>query len=372
MPTIKVNTSTLSSKAAEILNVYSNVESIFERYNRAKRDIDNNLSSGINWLSEERLDEVKGLLTLRKTGDFLQFAADCYEQRESVDSISIDVDQDAKQILQRWFLRKTVNQMVRTITGPLSEYFKTIKAEDVELIKKKKKSKEQTKETYNIYGAEGKWDKEKRAIYSERWIDKEKEMSCWSPQEPIEWGPEYARGSLDVGVVNAKTYGYVEAGFYEYEIDENGNEKKRFSPGVKAEVGSSFSLLSGKLELKQGNENFNLHEDLSVEVGSVEASAGLALKKGEIHGSLSAEVDLFKVGGTVGVTVLGAEINGSADIKFGFGGHIDAGWKDGKLKCDMGLAFGLGVDLSFEIDIGGTVNAVRDWCGSALRKIKFW
>jgi len=66
------------------------------------------------------------------------------------------------------------------------------------------------------------------------------------------------------------------------------------------------------------------------------------------------------VEGSVGVNILGGEVEGKVGVNFGIGAHADLGYKDGVIKADVGLSVGLGVSAAVEIDIGGMVNTVVD------------
>ena len=68
------------------------------------------------------------------------------------------------------------------------------------------------------------------------------------------------------------------------------------------------------------------------------------------------------------------------------GAHANVGYKDGKLSLDVGATLGVGASVKLEVDIGGTIDAVKDlgqaaWdkAGDAfdsvkggLKKLKFW
>lgn len=59
--------------------------------------------------------------------------------------------------------------------------------------------------------------------------------------------------------------------------------------------------------------------------------------------------------------MLGTDIGVSGAVKVGIGAHAEVGYTDGKFKVDVGAALGVGVDIGFEVDISGTVDAVAGW-----------
>ncbi|MBR0208935.1 MAG: hypothetical protein IJQ43_08560 [Oscillospiraceae bacterium] len=174
---------------------------------------------------------------------------------------------------------------------------------------------------------------------------------------------KYAQGSADVKFATAEYHGKGSAGLYVYEKDANGNTKRIFSPGVEAEVGASAALMTasaeGRIGLGENNNMLGVYGNGEVEVASAEAKAKLAINRNEVHGELSAEANLVKAEGSAGVSVLGTDIGVNGAVKVGVGAHAEIGYTDGKFKVDVGAAIGVGVDLGFEVDVSGTVDAVK-------------
>ena len=171
-----------------------------------------------------------------------------------------------------------------------------------------------------------------------------------------------AEGSLEGKVLTGEAHANANAGLYVYEKDANGNIKRVFSPGVKAEVGASASVLEGsakgRVGLGKDKNMLGVYGEGEVKVLSAEAKAKVSANKNEIFAGASAEADLAKATAKGGVSVLGTDVGVTASAKVGIGAHANVGYTDGKIKCDIGAAVGVGFDLGFEIDVSGTVSAV--------------
>ena len=69
------------------------------------------------------------------------------------------------------------------------------------------------------------------------------------------------------------------------------------------------------------------------------------------------------------MSILGTEAKVTGSVYVGAGAHLDVGYADGKLKFDVGAAIGIGASAGFEVDIGGTVEAVGGFCESVFSTI---
>lgn len=185
---------------------------------------------------------------------------------------------------------------------------------------------------------------------------------------------EYANGSLEGKLLTAQAYANAAGGFYVYEKDKDGNTKRIFSPGVSAEVGASASVFEGKADgrigLGEDKNMLGLYGDGELKALTAEAKAKVAVNKNEIFAGASAEADLVKVTASGGVSVLGADVGLTGSLKVGAGAHANVGYTDGKLKVDVGAAVGIGFDVGFEVDIGGTVDAVCDGATAVWNGVK--
>lgn len=185
---------------------------------------------------------------------------------------------------------------------------------------------------------------------------------------------DFLGGEINAVVGEAEAHASIAGGMYVY----GKNGEKLFSPGVKAEVG--VSVTGAKVDYSNqllGDENLGLNVDAEVKVLSAEAKAdGTIQFLGEggkfdpqVSVGASAEAVLAEAEGSVGVNVLGGEVEVNGSVKFGIGAHADVGFKDGVVKCEVGASLGLGFDVGFEVDVGGMVNTVADGAKSAWEGI---
>lgn len=209
------------------------------------------------------------------------------------------------------------------------------------------------------------WD-EKAKSQSQLRIKKEwsAEASLFKAGASADCG--WASGSAEVKVFTAEGKASIEGGFYTEEVDKNGKVKKVWSPQVKAEVGASVSVLAASAEGKLDGGIAGINAKGEVEALSAGAKGKIKISKDGFEAKASAEANLVKVGGTAGLTVLGSEVGSvGAHFKVGAGAHADVKISNGKIKCDIGAAVGIGFDVSFEIDVVGTVKAVSKAATSA-------
>ncbi len=196
-----------------------------------------------------------------------------------------------------------------------------------------------------------------------------KAEATWIEQE-ASGKSKYAQGTAGYKVATAEAHADASAGFYVYEKDENGKTKRIFSPGVSAGAGASVALLSGAAEgrigLGKNNDMLGVYGKGEVEAISAEAKAEVGINRNEVHAELSAEANLVKAEGSAGATVLGTDIGVTGAVKVGVGAHAEVGYTDGKFKVDIGAAVGVGVDIGFEIDVSGTVQAVTSTAQSVF------
>ncbi len=182
-------------------------------------------------------------------------------------------------------------------------------------------------------------------------------------------------GEINVVVGNAEAHAGISAGLYV--IGANG--EKQFMPGVNAEVGASVTAFEADWEQQWlGDENLGLNTEVGVTAGKVggkgELNAQLFSDDGKLDVQLNAEAKLEAIAveaeGSVGVNVLGGEVEASAGINVGIGAHAEVGYKDGKFKFDVGASLGVGVSVDVEIDVGGMVDTVVDGAQAAWEGIK--
>ncbi len=66
----------------------------------------------------------------------------------------------------------------------------------------------------------------------------------------------------------------------------------------------------------------------------------------------------MEASGSAGVEVFGADVGVTGSVKVGVGAHANAGFVDGHLKLDVGVAVGVGASLGLDIDVGGLIDGV--------------
>jgi len=187
------------------------------------------------------------------------------------------------------------------------------------------------------------------------------------------------KGSYEIGdsgvikstLGEAEVHSVLSAGMYVV----NAEGERKFSPGVKAEIGGSVTAL--EVEWNQqwlGDENLGLNSDVKVTAGKAEAKADATVQILNDDGSLdvqlgaggSAELIGGEVEGSVGVNVLGGEVGVKGSVNYGIGAHAEVGYRDGVLKFDIGASVGVGVSVGMEIDLGGMVDTVVDGAESVV------
>lgn len=190
------------------------------------------------------------------------------------------------------------------------------------------------------------------------------------------WDETNESGTCGVaaGKVDANAMAY--AGLFSYTDDG----KKKFTPGIGAEVGMGITAFTAFAGGALGNEYFDVHGDVSVDVGKVGASAavnvGLYDSEGKLNPQagvrLEAEALVAEASATGGVKVAGTDIDVTGSVNFGIGAHADVGIRDGKISIDIGASLGVGVGVKLDIDFSGTVNAAADMASDAWSGIVGW
>lgn len=210
-------------------------------------------------------------------------------------------------------------------------------------------------------------------------VEKKAEVSAFEKESSGK--NEWSQYNVDGKALTAEAHCSGSAGLYVYSKDENGNVSKIFSPGVSAEVAASVAVFEleadGRIGLGENNDMLGVYGDIEANLLSAEGEAKISFNKDEAYLGAKVEADLAKVSGTGGVSVLGTDIGVTGSLKLGIGGHVEAGWTDGKFKFDMGAAFGVGFDVGFEVDVSGTVDAICDcasnaWDGISDMVSDFW
>lgn len=197
--------------------------------------------------------------------------------------------------------------------------------------------------------------------------EKKVECSLWSK----ELSGKYGSCGVSAGAYEA--YASAEGGLFTK--DDDGN--MLFNPNIDAKMGASFSALTAAGNVAVGDTMLGAHAEGEAVVGKVSAEVEAKASWLDEHGNVNpnaslhagAEAIAVEAKAQAGVTVVGTEIDASGSVYVGVGAHADFDFGDGKIKCDVGAALGVGVSLGFEIDYGGTVDAIKKGAKSVLEKI---
>lgn len=273
----------------------------------------------------------------------------------------------------RWGAKTDDDNYLKVLTATASLGAKTGDAgyKDDEFFDKAKIEQDKKSDPSKQVNADEKWYDKKGTIFS---VEEEAKLEGSVVSGKVSGKSDWGQGELESKILTAEGHAKLSGGFYVYDKDENGNVKRIFSPGVEAEVGASVAVLQAKAEgrigLGEDNNMLGAYGNVEGEVLSAEAKAKFAVNKNEIFAGASAEADLVKISGAAGVSVLGTDLGVTGSLKVGVGAHANVGYTDGKLKVDIGAAVGVGFDLGFEIDVSGTVDAVKDVASSAWKGAK--
>lgn len=210
-----------------------------------------------------------------------------------------------------------------------------------------------------------------------------KSLAHGEQKKTYKYGETEVSGDIGYG----EAHWGVKGGLYRTEVKADGTSKRVFEPGVSAEVGTSFGLAKGSAKGQFGGDNLNVHGEVegSVLAGEAKAEGQLGIVDGKLaaRAKASAEYNVVSAGGKVGVNIAGVEGNVGANVKVGVGAHADVGYYDGVVKVDIGASLGIGVDVNFELNVGGLVDNVASGVkevgkgiakgvSNGLKKLKFW
>lgn len=145
-------------------------------------------------------------------------------------------------------------------------------------------------------------------------------------------------------------------------FDQDGS----FRPGANARIGGSFTVLEANSGAAyEVIDNVSIHSDIGATVGEVGVDGKINIgfdEDGNVNlgASASAEAILAEVDAEIGVDVAGVDVSAKGSLNVGIGAHAHAGYSDGVLKLDAGVAFGVGGSISLEVDVGDFVDNVAD------------
>lgn len=171
----------------------------------------------------------------------------------------------------------------------------------------------------------------------------------------FDWG-DWGEAGITVG--QAEAHSEFSAGFYVLDADGD----KKFSPGVKAELGTSVTAFEAEWKNQWlGDEMLGLNTEVKAVAGKASAVANTTIQLFGDNGDLdvqfaasaSAEAIAGEIEGSLGVNVLGGEVDVKGGLNFGVGAHADLGYRDGVFKVDLGASLGVGFSVDVEVDVGG-------------------
>ena len=160
-------------------------------------------------------------------------------------------------------------------------------------------------------------------------------------------------------------YNYgITGGLYVSKVGKDGKEYFVFEPGVHAEVGGSAGVWQGSADGRLGNDVFAVTGECGASFveaeGKAELNLGIVDGKFAASAKASAEVNLVKAEGSVGVDIMGVEGKIGGSVSVGVGAHADIGYHDGKFRFDLGASVGVGGSITGEIDVSGLVENIGD------------
>lgn len=300
--------------------------------------------------------------------------------------------------LKKWFNNKSISEYVAKIglggfVGYLGKKALELKSElnsgingfffkDLEKkLEDKAENKGYRKDLYDdekYYDEDGKEISKEEAGFLDRQatiLEHKKEVSASKSLFDGEY--DYGSGKVSATMGEAEAHASASGGFYVV-----GNDgKKRFSPGVSAEVGVSVTALEAEWNQQWlGNEQFGLNSDVGVTIGKAGAEASGQVQifgddgKVNLQANVEAKAEAIaaEAEGSIGLNVLGGEVGVKGSVNVGVGAHAEIGVKDGVVKCDIGASLGVGFSFGFEVDVGGMVDSVTDIASSAWNGIKGW
>lgn len=164
--------------------------------------------------------------------------------------------------------------------------------------------------------------------------------------------------SIEGTVLSAEATGAIGASLY---------KDGKLSPQIVAEAGIKGSVLSGKAEMKHGNDTFNEHSEAKGEVlgGEAKAEAGvgvITVKNSDgkevtaIGAKAEAGAEAYVAKGEIsrGFTIFGVNIDVGVEGKAAaVGAKAGGSITTGGIQGEIGASLGLGVGINFSIDWSG-------------------
>ena len=193
---------------------------------------------------------------------------------------------------------------------------------------------------------------------------------------------KHTSGSASLSVFTATAAASAGAGAY-YVVKDG---KKVPAFGADAKVGASASMVKVDVSGKAGyapdalkkylGKDFNL---VGVEgaaegkIGHVEANAGAKARivDGKLEIAAEGDAGAYACKGSIGgkANLLGVKVGGSVEGNVGVGVSGKIGLTGGKLRCEFGASLGIGFKVKFDVDVQGTVDAVKNGVTAAAKAV---
>lgn len=189
--------------------------------------------------------------------------------------------------------------------------------------------------------------------------ERKKTFSVFHHDDGFENG--YLSGKYNVNLLTAEGKLGGGVGKFSY-TDANGN--KVGAVGLYGEIGASVAAAKFDGELRHGTDLFGTYRKGSVKLLSAETKAesifALSDRGPQFALGAGAEANLAEASYSKGLRFLGTDFGLTITGKVGAGAKAYAGFKDGKFTCDASAALGLGVGVSFDVDMSGTIDFVKE------------
>lgn len=134
--------------------------------------------------------------------------------------------------------------------------------------------------------------------------------------------------------------------------------------GITANAAATVKGTELKGKLRAGTEEYNTSLAGDVSIGTAGAGGSVTAGIGndgdiELSAKIGAEANIAEANAEVSGTVAGVKIAAKAGVKVGVGAKANVGYSDGKLKCELSAALGVGGTIGFEVDVGAIVRKTK-------------
>ncbi|MDO5435047.1 MAG: hypothetical protein Q4G19_01610 [Clostridia bacterium] len=185
-------------------------------------------------------------------------------------------------------------------------------------------------------------------------------------EEDYEYTAKVAVGRGDVD-------GHVGAGETLYIRDDGSTGTVN---GVSATTAAEIEAVKVDGKLRVGNKEYNTQVGGGVTVAKAGANAGatVGMDKGKVvvSATAGAEANIVEASAQASSTIGGVEFGVKGSVKVGVGVKAKVGYSNGKLKCELGAALGIGGSVGFEVDVGAIADKAATLGKKVWNALKFW